>query len=143
MNNKVVPLFPDDPTQGDPENLTGKYILVDRVPVPCPDLMKWGRFMETDRHVAVTMVDGIRVSTVFLGLDHNWGDGTPVLFETMIFGGEHDQDYQERCGTWAQAEAMHKKAIKVAKAGKKAPSYEWSQRIKLKSLREFMQHWGF
>ncbi len=142
MNNKVVPLFPDEPTFGDPDNVTGKYILVDRVPVPCPDLMKWGRFMEeADRHVAVTMVDGIRVSTVFLGLDHGWCDGPPVLFETMIFGGEHDQDYQERCCTWAEAEAMHKKAVKAAKAGKKAPSYEWSQRIKSKSWRKFMKRW--
>jgi len=138
MNDKVVQLF-QDPTCGDPENITGKYILVDRVPVSCPDLMKWGRFMqEADRHVAQTMVDGIRVSTVFLGLNHGWGDGPPVLFETMIFGGEHDE-YQERCCTWAEAEEMHKVAVDVAKAGKKAPSYEWAKRIRLKRFREFMK----
>lgn len=28
-----------------------------------------------------------RVSTVWLGLDHNWGGGEPLLFETMSFGG--------------------------------------------------------
>lgn len=27
----------------------------------------------------------IRVSTVFLGLDHNWRGGDPILFETMVF----------------------------------------------------------
>lgn len=35
----------------------------------------------------------VRVSTVFLGLDHSmpWDkDKTPVLWETMIFRGEHD-----------------------------------------------------
>jgi len=115
VNNNVVPLFPD-PTEIYP-NLTGKYILVNRVPVPCPDLMKWGRFMQdADRYVAETMIDGIRVSTVFLGLDHNWGGDPPVLFETMIFGGEHDEEYMERCCTWAEAEEMHKIAVKVAKA---------------------------
>lgn len=31
---------------------------------------------------------GIGISTVFLGLDHNWNeDGPPVLWESMIFGG--------------------------------------------------------
>jgi hypothetical protein len=57
--------------------------------------------------------DGVEVSTVFLGLDHAWGKGPPMLFETMIFGGEHDQ-YQERCSTWEQAEEMHRRACALA-----------------------------
>ncbi len=141
MNDNVVPLFPD-PTCGDPDNITGKYILVDKVPVSCPDLMRWGRFMQdADRHAAQTMVKGVRVSTVFLGLDHNWDGGPPVLFETMIFGGEHDEEYQERCCTWAEAEDMHKAAVKVAKVGKKVPSYKWACRIKAKRFRKFMKRW--
>lgn len=57
-------------------------------------------------------VDGekVRVSTVFLGLNHAWNDEEPVLFETMIFGGEHDQ-FQERYHTWTEAENGHKKAL--------------------------------
>lgn len=44
------------------------------------------------RNIAVTAIDDtVHVSTVFLVLDHGW-DGTPQLYETMIFGGEHDQD---------------------------------------------------
>jgi hypothetical protein len=141
MNNNVVPLFPD-PTCGDPDNVTGKYILVDRVPVPCPDLMKWGQFMQyADRHVAQTMVDGIRVSTVFLGLDHSWCDGPPVLFETMIFGGEHDDEYQERCSTWAEAEEMHRVAVEAAKRAGKVPSYEWACRMRRKAFDKFMKRW--
>lgn len=31
--------------------------------------------------------DDVRVSTVFLGLDHCWNGGKPILWETMIFGG--------------------------------------------------------
>ncbi len=35
--------------------------------------------------------DRVTVSTVWLGLDHNWLDGPPLIFETMIFGlGEKD-----------------------------------------------------
>ncbi len=93
MNDNVVPLFPE-PFDFDPGNVTGKYILVDRMPVPEPDLLKWGRWLESaDRRVGETIVEGVRVSTVFLGLDHGWGEGPPILFETMIFGGEHNQDY--------------------------------------------------
>ena len=55
---------------------------------------------------------GISVSTVFLGLDHRWfGDGPPLVFETMVFGGEFDHE-QERYGSWAAAEAGHKRWVK-------------------------------
>jgi hypothetical protein len=52
----------------------------------------------------------VEVSTVFLGLDHNFRDeGPPILFETMIFG-ETDDDpvgRQWRYATWAEAELGH------------------------------------
>ena len=89
--------------------MTDKYILKGHKPVLCNNLRDWGRWFETaDRRVAESHNGKVRVSTVFLGLDHQWGKGPPMLFETMIFGGEHDQ-YQERCSTWDEAEAMHKK----------------------------------
>jgi hypothetical protein len=77
----------------------GRYIL-DRAgnPVPCPNLMTWARWYEvpTNRVVASTFYGPTHVSTVFLALDHDFtGEGPPVLWETMIFGGEHD-GYQER-----------------------------------------------
>lgn len=57
-----------------------------------------------------------RVSTVFLGLDHQYGDGPPLVFETMIFpAGSWSEVYCERYSTWAQAEAGHAKAIEHAK----------------------------
>lgn len=137
MNDKIVPLFPKpDEFDFDPDNITGKYILVDRIPVEEPDLFKWGRWMEEQhrRRVAETMVEGIRVSTVFLGLDHGCGEGPPILFETMIFGGEHNLDYQTRCCTWGEAEKMHLAGIKAAKKGGKAPTSEWANRMFKKSL---------
>lgn len=108
------------------DNITGKYILVDRVPTPEPDLLKWGKWMEgAERHIAKTEVKDIRVSTVFLGLNHCFGgEGPPLVFETMIFGGEH-HDYQERCSTWEEAVAMHDQAVELAKQGAKAPLYAW------------------
>ena len=57
-----------------------------------------------------------KISTVFLSMDHGLsgliGDGTPVLFETMVFGGEHD-DYQERYHTYDEAEEGHKRIVEM------------------------------
>ena len=93
-----------------------RYILVDKVPKPAANMEDWAIwFGTTDRHVAETIIGDVRVSTVFLGLDHGFGrNEPPILFETMIFGGEHDQ-YCERCSTWEEAEAMHAKAVALVK----------------------------
>lgn len=44
------------------------------------------------KHVGVTAIDDeTEVSTVWMGLDHNFfGEGPPLIFETMIFGGPLD-----------------------------------------------------
>lgn len=99
--------------------MSGKYILKDKVPVEIDDILEWGRqFEEANRVVAKTQIGESRVSTVFLGLDHNWSDdGPPLLFETMVFGGPLDQE-QERCSTWEEAEEMHKQMCERVKEAK-------------------------
>ncbi len=87
------------------------YILNGREPVPAT-YQEWANWLEKEQwpasRVAEDRIGDARVSTVFLGLDHRFGDeGPPVLFETMVFDGKHDGDC-ERCCTWDQAEAMHK-----------------------------------
>lgn len=50
--------------------------------------MDWAQWMQdADRQLAETFFGdrAIRVSTVFLGLDHSFGRGAPVLWETMVF----------------------------------------------------------
>ena len=101
----------------------GRYVLMGKLAVPEPDLLKWGRWFGTaNRHVAVTQVGGIRISTVFLGLDHNFsrffgepGEHLPILFETMVFRGGEGGD-GERYETWEQAEAGHKKWVARVRA---------------------------
>jgi hypothetical protein len=96
------------------------YILIDRLPVAV-DNMTWARAFES-RHrtepdpwrVARDEFQGCRVSTMFLGLDHNFLGGEPVLFETMIFGGPLDGEMW-RYATYAQAEAGHAEAVAQAK----------------------------
>ena len=93
------------------------YILKGHDVIPCNDLMHWAKWLEEDRNrrqVSETEKNDVRVSTVFLGLDHNFGrTGPPIVFETMIFGGEHDQ-YQERYSTWDEAIMGHKQACILA-----------------------------
>jgi hypothetical protein len=55
-------------------------------------------------------IGDIFISTVFLGLDHSWNSDIPVLWETMIFGGEHDQ-YQDRYTSHEDALEGHKLAL--------------------------------
>jgi hypothetical protein len=88
-----------------------KFILVGHEPAPEPDLLAWGRWMgDADRQVRHTEQGDVRVSTVFLGLDHQFGDGPPLLFETMTFVGD-DSVSCERYSTWAEAEAGHDRAV--------------------------------
>ena len=90
------------------------WILKDKEPVQVSS-EEWGEWFEkADRHVGTDTVGDVSISTVFLGVDHQFGDGPPLLFETMIFGGEHD-GYRERCSTYEQAEAMHQKAMELVK----------------------------
>lgn len=74
-------------------------------------------YNSNERRVSDDIVDGQRVSTVFLQLDHNWEPtGSPILFETMIFGGEYDQDMW-RYSTWQEAKEGHDKIVHCLKHG--------------------------
>ena len=76
-------------------------------------LHEWAtQFQHMDRHVADEIINGNRVSTVWLGLDHNHFGGRPLLLETMIFDKDGSDIYCERYTTWQEAEEGHKKAIK-------------------------------
>lgn len=68
--------------------MSDRYILDERgEPKLEPCIITWGEWMQTaDRKVAHTVLPGVTISTVFLGLDHSFHDcGTPVLWETMAF----------------------------------------------------------
>jgi hypothetical protein len=56
------------------------------------------------------------ISTVFLGVNHSYDGGRPLLFETMVFGGVHDE-YMDRCSTWDEAIIQHSKVLNMVKDG--------------------------
>ena len=97
--------------------MNDKYILVDGKPVKCENIAEWGQWFEKDDrkidHTIISDTGDEYVSTVFLGLDHSFGDGPPILFETMVFGGPLDQE-MDRYATMEEAQAGH--LVMVAKA---------------------------
>lgn len=116
-----------------------KWVLKDRIPIPCDDLFEWARWLESardERIVAATDIDDtITVSTVFLGLDHQHSsdpDAPPILFETMVFGDETtikwpdghlstvreslEYDFFGRYSTYAEAQKGHEETCARVRA---------------------------
>ena len=87
------------------------------------NLMTWARWMEAQRglkgkrggcglHVADETVGNARVSTIFLGLNHAFGPGPGLWFETMVFIRDYAGDAEmERYSTWEEAEAGHARMV--------------------------------
>ena len=89
---------------------SGKHLLDDAGnPVIEPDLMKWARWFESSfrkRQVGDTSLPGVRVSTVFLGIDHNFmGHGPPILYETMVFCDDAESPWNQFQRRWTTKEA--------------------------------------
>ena len=87
------------------------YKLFNKEAVLCSDKEPTDWSMES-RRVALTKIQaGVEVSTVFLLIDHSFDDGLPLLFETMVFGGELDGEL-DRYGTWDEAVDGHNAMVK-------------------------------
>lgn len=86
------------------------------------DMMEWARQIEADpalRRVAETLLpDGKWISTVWLGLDHSFGSGPPLIFETMVFSSKDDMSDLDCHRYTTEAEAL---------AGHAAMVEKWSQ----------------
>lgn len=101
------------------------YYLKHRKPIPygCDILTNPVQYVKTyhkhsrsSRRVRRKFIGGYHISTIFLGLDHSYHDGEPILFETMIFKGGSMVDINcNRCYTHRQALGMHRDAIKWVK----------------------------
>jgi hypothetical protein len=83
---------------------------------------EWGRLFEDREYQRVARWErnGILVSTVWLGIDHAFGAGPPVIFETMVFGphGMSDELDQVRYCTEAEARAGHDVVVARVAAGR-------------------------
>jgi hypothetical protein len=84
-------------------------------PVKSVSIMEAAEWLEKNperKAVKQEHIGDIFISTVFLGLDHAWDSDIPVLWETMIFGGEHDQ-YQDRYTSYEDALEGHQIALNL------------------------------
>jgi hypothetical protein len=106
---------------------------VDRRPIDRPryydragnplELMEWARMFEDGgedyRRVAYDLIvygEGhAEISTVWLGLDHNFSMyGPPLIFETMVFGGpDEDEMEQHRYSTEEEARIGHAGVVEM------------------------------
>lgn len=90
--------------------------------------MTWARWLEgADRHLGDATVAGVRVSTVFLGTDHNWYGGPPILWETMTFGPEPWNECQWRWHTRDEAYAGHNRIVLALGEGRSPDSIDESE----------------
>ena len=87
------------------------YILDGETPIPLSDY-EWEEWRGVRRHIIRnTDLLGGEVSTIFLGINHNYAEPSdPILFETMVFGGDLDGT-QERYRTYEEAIAGHAEMI--------------------------------
>jgi hypothetical protein len=107
---------------GGKHNLHNYILGDDGEPVGPVDILVWAEWYEThDRFIAKTKVGDALVSTVFLGIDHAFGGGPPLLFETMVFGGEHDQSQWRHYNRYA-ALAFHDQVVAALRDGAPLPN---------------------
>jgi hypothetical protein len=92
-------------------------------PVPVQDLDEWARSFRGNNMVDHTTLGKVSVSTVFLGMNHQYGGGPPLLFETMIFGGKYE-GYQVRYSTRDEAIAGHRRAVEMVRIDRVPDSIE-------------------
>jgi hypothetical protein len=72
---------------------------------------EWWSNMDNRRVAWTEVADGIHVSTVFLGTDHNlFGDGPPLLFETLVHT-DYGWEPHWRYPTWEAAEKGHELVV--------------------------------
>ena len=88
----------------------------DRDGRPMSDTLAWAkRFEETTykRIAETTLPDGKWISTVWLGLDHSFGRGPPLIFETMVFKDRENlrEVDVERYATEAEAREGHERMV--------------------------------
>lgn len=94
------------------------YRLVNGKPIKCSFLEGVISFSQDDRRIDLTELDDCNVSTVFLGSAHKViGSDEPVLFETLIRGGDWD-GHTYRYRTHGEAKRGHWQIVDCLREGR-------------------------
>lgn len=81
------------------------------------DVLEWALAFEFGNQIDKTVIGDVLISTIWLGIDHSFGYGPPLIFETMIFNGGLDQE-QWRWHTVEEAQAGHDRVVEMVRSGK-------------------------
>lgn len=96
--------------------MNNRSIYYDRTGQPI-SIAQWGELLTDEyKRVVYDQIGDVKVSTVWLGIDHSFGADVPIIFETMIFGGEYDS-HLRRYATEADAIKGHAEAVEDLKIG--------------------------
>lgn len=89
-----------------------RYILdEDGQPTLCDDLVQWAEwYRNEDRTVAFDQIGAVRISTIFLAINHAIGPGEPILYDTLVDGGPLDRR-RDRYATREDALAGHARMV--------------------------------
>jgi len=93
-------------------------------------LMEWAsmveRLAEDYKRVALTEIEirgePVRISTVWIGLNHQFGSGPPLIFETMVFGGDLHED-MDRYRSQSREHTPYVSARRHTPAGDPSPDH--------------------
>ena len=80
---------------------------------------EWVRLLEDPAYQRIkqtVLPNGKWVSTVWLGLNYQYGNGPPLVFETMVFS---------RQGEWDELDCRRYSTIREARIGHKEMVKEW------------------
>lgn len=93
---------------------TGSFTYCDRAGRPMT-MEEWAKaFDDLDykRLARTVLPDGKVVSTIWLGLNHRWGDGPPLIFESMVFASDEGESLDmTRYSTEEEAKAGHEAMV--------------------------------
>lgn len=116
-DDEAAPLF-DRMTQWMGDRPPGEWVdppgmFYDRAGNPMT-MAEWAarNYRDEERRIALATVAGVRISTVWLGINHNFLMlGPPIIFETMTFGPPPFDGLQWRYSTEAAALAWHDQVV--------------------------------
>lgn len=85
--------------------------------------VQWFSNFENRKVDRTDIEEGVFVSTVCLGLDHNfdfesWKEHKPILFETMVMGGPFS-DMGWRYASWGEAKRGHWHVVDCIRSGRR------------------------
>jgi len=139
VDKPPIPPAPADFPESYQHTRSGRPYYYDRDGVGI-SMWEWSCLFENYDYKVVrkTRVAGVEVSTVWLGIDHNFlMEGPPLIFETMIFEAEpseteifgrkamvHEEalDFQERYATEEEALRRHAEVVEFLTLRKDAES---------------------